>query len=142
MKTIFNKVLCALTLCLAAVFSLSLTSCGDDALSKEIEKINEELPMHIGNGMSWASVSLEDDVMSFNFTIDETMLPGAIEEFNANKAEISLAMIQLLRTTLSSTEGGKEVRKEIKKKDIKMQVVFEGTESGQQCVINIPSGAL
>ena len=40
MRTIFNKVLCALTLCLVAVFSLSLTSCGDDALSKEIEKLN------------------------------------------------------------------------------------------------------
>ncbi|MCI6143437.1 MAG: hypothetical protein MR679_00355 [Bacteroidales bacterium] len=142
MRTIFNKVLCALTLCLAAVFSLSLTSCGDDALSKEIEELNENLPMNIGNGMSWASVSLEDDVMSFNFTIDETMLPGAIEEFNANKAEMSLAMIQQLRTSLSSSEGGKEVRKEIKEKGIKVKVVFEGTESGQQCVVNIPSGAL
>ena len=142
MRTIFNKVLCALTLCLVAVFSLSLTSCGDDALSKEIEKINEELPMNIGNGMSWASVSLEDDVMSFNFTVDETMLPGAIEGLNANKAEMSLAMIQQLRTSLSSTEGGKEVRKEIKEKGIKVKVVFEGTESGQQCVVNIPSGAL
>lgn len=134
--------LCALTLCLAAVFSLSLTSCGDDALSKEIEKINEELPMHIGNGMSWASVSLEDDVMSFNFTIDETMLPGAIEELNANKAEMSLGIIQQIRLSLTSTEGGKEARKEIKKKDIKVHVVFEGTESGQRCVVNIPSGAL
>ena len=142
MRTIFNKVLCALTLCLVAVFSLSLTSCGDDALSKEIEKINEELPMNIGNGMSWASVSLEDDVMSFNFTVDETMLPGAIEGLNDNKAEMSLAMIQQLRTSLSSTEGGKEVRKEIKEKGIKVKVVFEGTESGQQCVVNIPSGAL
>ena len=142
MRTIFNKVLCALTLCLVAVFSLSLTSCGDDALSKEIKKLNEELPMNIGNGMSWASVSLEDNVMSFNFTVDETMLPGAIEEFNANKAEMSLAMIQQLRTSLSSTEGGKEVRKEIKEKGIKVKVVFEGTESGQQCVVNIPSGAL
>ena len=142
MRTIFNKVLCALTLCLVAVFSLSLTSCGDDALSKEIEKINENLPMNIGNGMSWASVSLEDDVMSFNFTVDETMLPGAIEGLNDNKAEMSLAMIQQLRTSLSSTEGGKEVRKEIKEKGIKVKVVFEGTESGQQCVVNIPSGAL
>ena len=142
MRTIFNKVLCALTLCLVAVFSLSLTSCGDDALSKEIKKLNEELPMNIGNGMSWASVSLEDDVMSFNFTVDETMLPGAIEGLNANKAEMSLAMIQQLRTSLSSTEGGKEVRKEIKEKGIKVKVVFEGTESGQQCVVNIPSGAL
>ncbi|MCI6143479.1 MAG: hypothetical protein MR679_00570, partial [Bacteroidales bacterium] len=77
-----------------------------------------------------------------NFTIDETMLPGAIEEFNANKAEMSLAMIQQLRTSLSSTEGGKEARKEIKEKDIKVKMVFEGTESGQKCVINIPSGAL
>lgn len=94
MRTIFNKVLCALTLCLAAVFSLSLSSCGDDALSKEIKKLNEELPMNIGNGMSWASVSLKDDVMSFNFTIDETMLPDAIEGLNANKAEMSLGMIQ------------------------------------------------
>ena len=142
MRTIFNKVLCALTLCLVAVFSLSLTSCGDDALSKEIEKLNEELPMNIGNGMSWASVSLKDDVMSFNFTVDETMLPDAIEGLNANKAEMSLAMIQQLRTSLSSTEGGKEVRKEIKEKGIKVKVVFEGTESGQQCVVNIPSGAL
>ena len=142
MRTIFNKVLCALTLCLVAVFSLSLTSCGDDALSKEIEKINENLPMNIDNGMSWASVSLEDDVMSFNFTVDETMLPGAIEGLNDNKAEMSLAMIQQLRTSLSSTEGGKEVRKEIKEKGIKVKVVFEGTESGQQCVVNIPSGAL
>lgn len=142
MRTIFNKVLCALTLCLVAVFSLSLTSCGDDALSKEIEKINEELPMNIGNGMSWASVSLKHDVMSFNFTVDETMLPGAIEGLNDNKAEMSLAMIQQLRTSLSSTEGGKEVRKEIKEKGIKVKVVFEGTESGQQCVVNIPSGAL
>lgn len=142
MRTIFNKVLCALTLCLVAVFSLSLTSCGDDALSKEIEKINENLPMNIDNGMSWASVSLKDDVMSFNFTVDETMLPGAIEGLNDNKAEMSLAMIQQLRTSLSSTEGGKEVRKEIKEKGIKVKVVFEGTESGQQCVVNIPSGAL
>ena len=142
MRTIFNKVLCALTLCLVAVFSLSLTSCGDDALSKEIEKLNEKLPMNIGNGMSWASVSLKDDVMSFNFTVDETMLPGAIEGLNDNKAEMSLAMIQQLRTSLSSTEGGKEVRKEIKEKGIKVKVVFEGTESGQQCVVNIPSGAL
>ena len=142
MRTIFNKVLCALTLCLVAVFSLSLSSCGDDALSKEIKKLNEELPMNIGNGMSWASVSLEDNVMSFNFTVDETMLPGAIEGLNDNKAEMSLAMIQQLRTSLSSTEGGKEVRKEIKEKGIKVKVVFEGTESGQQCVVNIPSGAL
>ena len=142
MRTIFNKVLCALTLCLVAVFSLSLTSCGDDALSKEIEKLNEKLPMNIGNGMSWASVSLKDDVMSFNFTVDETMLPGAIEGLNANKAEMSLGMIQQIRQTFSSTEGGEEVRKEIKKKDIKVKVVFEGTESGQQCVVNIPSGAL
>lgn len=142
MRTIFNKVLCALTLCLVAVFSLSLTSCGDDALSKEIEKLNEKLPMNIGNGMSWASVSLKDDVMSFNFTVDETMLPGAIEGLNDNKAEMSLGMIQQIRQTFSSTEGGEEVRKEIKKKDIKVKVVFEGTESGQQCVVNIPSGAL
>lgn len=142
MRTIFNKVLCALTLCLAAVFSLSLSSCGDDALSKEIKKLNEELPMNIGNGMSWASVSLKDDVMSFNFTIDETMLPDAIEGLNANKAEMSLGMIQQIRQTFSSTEGGEEVRKEIKKKDIKVKVVFEGTESGQQCVVSIPSGAL
>lgn len=142
MRTIFNKVLCALTLCLAAVFSLSLTSCGDDALSKEIKKLNEELPMNLGNGMSWASVSLKDDVMSFNFTVDETMLPGAIEGLNDNKAEMSLGMIQQIRQTFSSTEGGEEVRKEIKKKDIKVKVVFEGTESGQQCVVNIPSGAL
>ena len=142
MRTIFNKVLCALTLCLAAVFSLSLTSCGDDALSKEIKKLNEELPMNLGNGMSWASVSLKDDVMSFNFTVDETMLPDAIEGLNANKAEMSLGMIQQIRQTFSSTEGGEEVRKEIKKKDIKVKVVFEGTESGQQCVVNIPSGAL
>ena len=142
MRTIFNKVLCALTLCLVAVFSLSLTSCGDDALSKEIKKLNEELPMNLGNGMSWASVSLEDDVMSFNFTVDETMLPGAIEGLNANKAEMSLGMIQQIRQTFSSTEGGEEVRKEIKKKGIKVKVVFEGTESGQQCVVNIPSGAL
>ena len=70
------------------------------------------------------------------------MLPGAIEGLNANKAEMSLAMIQQLRTSLSSTEGGKEVRKEIKEKGIKVKVVFEGTESGQQCVVNIPSGAL
>ncbi|MGN1354064.1 MAG: hypothetical protein ACI4V2_04055 [Alloprevotella sp.] len=142
MKTIFNKVLCALTLCLAAVFSLSLTSCGDNALSKEIEKLNEKLPMNIGNGMSWASVSLEDDVMSFNYTVDESLAPGAIELLNANKAEMSLAMVQQLRTTLSSTEGGRDVRKEIKKNDIRVKIVFEGTESGQQCVIDIPSGAL
>lgn len=142
MKTILNKVLCALTLCLAAVFSLSLTSCGDDALSKEIEKLNEELPTHIGNGMSWASVSLEDDVMSFNFSIDETMIPNAIEELNANKAEISLGMIQQIRQVFNGDEGGKEVREIIKKKDIKVKLVFEGTESGQKCVINIPSGAL
>lgn len=142
MKTILNKVLCALTLCLAAVFSLSLTSCGDDALSKEIEKLNEELPTHIGNGMSWASVSLEDDVMSFNFSIDETMIPNAIEELNANKAEMSLEMIQQIRQAFSGDESGKEVREIIKKKDIKVKMVFEGTESGQKCVINIPSGAL
>lgn len=107
MRTIFNKVLCALTLCLAAVFSLSLTSCGDDALSKEIQKLNEELPMNLGNGMSWASVSLEDDVMSFNFTVDETMLPGAIEGLNANKAEMSLAMIQQLRTSPAVLKAAK-----------------------------------
>jgi len=142
MKTIFNKVLCALTLCLAAVFSLSLTSCGDDALSKEIEKLNEELPMDLGEGFSWASVSLKNGVMTFNYTVDESQAPGAIEILNAKKAEMSLEMIQQIRQAFSGDESGKEVREIIKKKDIKVKMVFEGTESGQKCVINIPSGAL
>ena len=115
MRTIFNKLLCALTLCLAAVFSLSLTSCGDDALSKEIEKLNEKLPMNLGNGMSWSSVSLEDDVISFNYTVDESLAPDAIKFLNANKAEMSLEMIQEIRQAFSSSESSKEVRPKIRK---------------------------
>ena len=124
MRTIVNKVLCALTLCLAAVFSLSLTSCGDDALSKEIETLNEELPMDLGNGISCSGASYDDNVMSFNYTVDESLAPGNIELLNANKAEMSLGMIQQIRQAFSCTEGGKEARKEIKKKDIKVKMVF------------------
>ena len=142
MKTIFNKVRCALTLCLAAVFSLSLTSCGDDALSKEIEKLNKELPMDMGDGFSWASVSLKNGVMTFNYTVDESLAPGAIKLLNANKAEMDLEMIQQIRQAFSGDESGKEAREIIKEKDIKVKIVFEGTETGQQCVFNIPSGAL
>ena len=142
MKTIFNKVLCALTLCLAAVFSLSLTSCGDDALSKEIEKLNKELPMDMGDGFSWASVSLKNGVMTFNYTVDESLAPGAIKLLNANKAEMDLELIQQIRQALSGDEDGKEAREIIKEKDIKVKIVFEGTETDQQCVFNIPSGAL
>ena len=85
-------------------------ACGDDALSKEIEKLNKELPMDMGDGFSWASVSLKNGVMTFNYTVDESLAPGAIKLLNANKAEMDLEMIQQIRQALSGDEDGKEAR--------------------------------
>lgn len=102
-----------------------------DYVEKEVERTNDICPMDLKNGITMTSVYLEDDLMVYTYSVDESW--HSIDNLRSNREQIKLNTIALLKVQ----EAAQPLIEALVKLNYTLKYRYEGDQSGDEFVITI-----
>lgn len=115
-----------------------LVSCGTDALQKEVDAIQKDLPMDMGDGMTMTAVVLEGDYLVYTAEIDEDIMGEEMMDFFIENSD----MLKASMLEEDDDPDIQELAKMCKERNKGIAYKFVGSKSGKNLTVKIESNEL
>lgn len=127
-----------LSLFSVALMATMLVSCGTDALQKEVDAIQKDLPMDMGDGMTMTAVVLEGDYLVYTAEIDEDIMGEEMMDFFIENSD----MLKASMLEEDDDPDIQELAKMCKERNKGIAYKFVGSKSGKNLTVKIESNEL
>lgn len=120
-----------------------MTSCltPEQQIEKAIKKVNEQCPMDVGNGMTIASLTIEDNNIVYLFEIDETQ-GMSVQIFNMPEVKDAMKKTLVEQYLNEDNKDTAPLTKLCKEADYNLVFRFAGKPSGDEAEIVVNADEL